>query len=118
MIAVPFLAGNSDKKQRLKLFSYHFSLVLAAQVIGSSGGGYLADMLQSAGWSKIQSLQAVLFTGGAASVLAFVPLLLVRQKPAVQKDVSAAPRGLPCPIRFHLQRGRTGAPSPNLRWPS
>ncbi|WP_397344435.1 MFS transporter [Paenibacillus sp. Y412MC10] len=90
VIAVPFLAGNSDKKQRLKLFSYHFSLVLAAQVIGSSGGGYLADVLQSAGWSKIQSLQAVLFTGGAASALAFVPLLLVRQKPA---HASAAPPG-------------------------
>ncbi|OZB97944.1 MFS transporter [Paenibacillus sp. XY044] len=90
VIAVPFLAGNSDKKQRLKLFSYHFSLVLAAQVIGSSGGGYLADLLQSAGWSKIQSLQAVLFAGGAASVLAFVPLMLVRKSPAVQKDPSAA----------------------------
>ncbi|MEC0240318.1 MFS transporter [Paenibacillus dokdonensis] len=79
VIAVPFLAENTTKQQRLKMFSYHFSLVLAAQVLGSSGGGFLADLLQQAGWSKIHSLQAVLFAGGAASVLAFIPLLFVKK---------------------------------------
>ncbi|WP_136604883.1 MFS transporter [Paenibacillus dokdonensis] len=79
VIAVPFLAENTTKQQRLRMFSYHFSLVLAAQVLGSSGGGFLADLLQQAGWSKIHSLQAVLFAGGAASVLAFIPLLFVKK---------------------------------------
>ncbi|MEC0370571.1 MFS transporter [Paenibacillus chibensis] len=78
VIAVPFLAENTDKEQRLKMFSFHFSLVLAAQVLGSSGGGFLADLLQQAGWDKIRSLQAVLFIGGAASAVAFVPLMFVK----------------------------------------
>lgn len=79
VIAVPFLAENTDKQQRLKIFSYHFSLVLAAQVLGSSGGGVLADLLQQAGMEKIHSLQTVLFIGGAASLLAFIPLLFVQK---------------------------------------
>lgn len=80
VIAVPFLAENTDKQQRLKIFSYHFSLVLAAQVLGSSGGGVLADLLQQAGMEKIHSLQTVLFIGGAASLLAFIPLLFVKKR--------------------------------------
>ncbi len=42
--AVPFLAANSTKQQRLRLFSFHFSVMLAAQVIGSFGGGLLGDL--------------------------------------------------------------------------
>ncbi|GAB6988292.1 MFS transporter [Paenibacillus pini] len=91
VIAVPFLAENTEKKQRLKLFSYHFSLVLAAQVVGSIGGGYLADELQAAGWSKISSLQTVLFAGGAASVLAFIPLLFVKKTVRLKSPVISTP---------------------------
>jgi MFS family permease len=57
--AVPFLAGNSTKEQRLKLFSFHFATVLAAQVIGNFGGGLLGDLLQHIGWSETLSLRSV-----------------------------------------------------------
>ncbi|MEB9898059.1 MFS transporter, partial [Bacillus cereus] len=90
VIAIPFLAENTPKEQRLKLFSYHSSMVLAAQVLGSMGGGYLADVLQAFGWSKIISLQSVLLIGGAASFAAFLPLLLVKEsKRAAQKPEPA-----------------------------
>ncbi|MCJ8010887.1 MFS transporter [Paenibacillus sp. KQZ6P-2] len=99
VIAVPFLAENTTKQQRLKMFSYHFSLVLAAQVLGSSGGGFLADLLQKAGLSKINSLQAVLFAGGIASVLAFIPLLFVKKtikkKDLIEAAVPEEPANLP-----------------------
>ncbi|RED51718.1 MFS transporter [Cohnella lupini] len=78
--AVPFLAANSTKEQRLRLFSFHFSAVLAAQVIGGFGGGLLGDVLQYAGWSETASLRSVLFGGGLLSLVAFLPLLLVREK--------------------------------------
>ncbi|KJB84924.1 hypothetical protein AZ66_27860, partial [Paenibacillus sp. E194] len=79
VIAVPFLAENAQKEQRLQLFSYHFALGLAAQVLGSMGGGALADMLQSVGWSKVASLQTVLMLGGTATLAAFLPLLAVKE---------------------------------------
>lgn len=80
VLAVPFLAENSDKKQRLKLFSYHFSMVLAAQVLGSISGGGLADSLQVIGISHTQSLQTALFFGGLVTLLSFIPLLFVRER--------------------------------------
>ncbi|WCF08326.1 MFS transporter [Paenibacillus thiaminolyticus] len=96
VIAIPFLAENTPKEQRLKLFSYHSSMVLAAQVLGSLGGGYLADVLQSFGWNKIISLQSVLLIGGAASFAAFLPLLLVKEsKRAAQKP---EPAPAPSPV--------------------
>jgi MFS family permease len=78
--AVPFLAGNSSKEQRLRLFSFHFAVVLAAQVIGNFGGGILGDLLQHIGWSETLSLRNVLFVGGLFSFAAVFPLLAVREK--------------------------------------
>ncbi|MCM3340971.1 MFS transporter [Paenibacillus sp. MER TA 81-3] len=83
VIAVPFLAENTRKEQRLQLFSYHFALGLAWQVLGSMGGGYMADLLQTAGWSKVASLQTVLMVGGVASFAAFLPLLFVLEQKKV-----------------------------------
>ncbi|WP_373426077.1 MFS transporter [Paenibacillus radicibacter] len=79
VLAVPFLAENVSKEYRLKFFSYHFSVVLAAQVLGSLGGGFVADMLESIGWSQKMSLQAVLMFAGVVSVVAFLPLLFVTE---------------------------------------
>jgi MFS family permease len=78
--AVPFLAGNSSTEHRLRLFSFHFATVLAAQVIGNFGGGILGDLLQQLGWSETLSLRSVLFVGGLFSIAAVVPLLAVREK--------------------------------------
>ncbi|WP_374016693.1 MFS transporter [Paenibacillus thiaminolyticus] len=91
VIAIPFLAENTPKEQRLKLFSYHSSMVLAAQVLGSMGGGYLADVLQAFGWNKIISLQSVLLIGGAASFAAFLPLLLVKESNQAAQKPEPAP---------------------------
>jgi MFS family permease len=76
--AIPFLAANANKAQRLQLFSYHFSVMLAAQVVGSMGGGFLADLLQTAGMSKAASLQSALLSGSVISLIAFLPLIFIR----------------------------------------
>lgn len=86
VLAIPFLAENSTKSQRLKLFSYHASLVLAAQVVGSVGGGMLADVMQHAGIEESASLQTVLLIGSLAVLLSFVPLLLIKDLPKQQEQ--------------------------------
>ncbi|GGA27627.1 MFS transporter [Paenibacillus physcomitrellae] len=79
VLSIPFLAENVKPKERLRMFSYFSSLVLASQVIGSMGGGLLADGLQAAGFSTLASLQTVLALGGSATFAAFIPMLFVRE---------------------------------------
>ncbi|ANS73406.1 MFS transporter [Paenibacillus yonginensis] len=80
VLSIPFLAENVKPKDRLRMFSYFSSLVLASQVIGSMGGGLLADGLQAAGFSTLASLQTVLALGGSATFAAFIPMLFVRER--------------------------------------
>ncbi|OAB45775.1 MFS transporter [Paenibacillus antarcticus] len=77
VLAIPFLAESIPIKQRLRIFSYYSSLVLASQVLGSMGGGMLADLLQVFGMNRITSLQIVLAIGGVATFAAFIPLLFI-----------------------------------------
>ncbi|WP_425501842.1 MFS transporter [Saccharibacillus deserti] len=79
VLAIPFLAENVKKSQRLALFSAYSSLMLAAQVLGSMGGGVLADSLQHAGFERVASLRFTLFAGGIATLAAFVPMLFIRE---------------------------------------
>ncbi|MGO4528388.1 MFS transporter [Paenibacillus sp. 2TAF8] len=89
VLAIPYLAENVKKSQRLKMFSYYSSLVLASQVLGSLGGGVLADVLHSAGLAKVTGLQTVLFMGGAATLSAFIPLLFVTENQESRTDVNS-----------------------------
>ncbi|WP_433753147.1 MFS transporter [Paenibacillus amylolyticus] len=90
VLAIPYLAENVKKSQRLKMFSYYSSLVLASQVLGSLGGGVFADLLHTAGLAKVTGLQTVLFVGGAATLAAFIPLLFVTEgKAAPQTPIPA-----------------------------
>ncbi|OAB45478.1 MFS transporter [Paenibacillus glacialis] len=77
VLAIPFLAESIPIKQRLRIFSYYSSLVLASQVLGSMGGGMLADLMQTFGMNRISSLQIVLAAGGLATFAAFIPLLFI-----------------------------------------
>lgn len=95
VLAIPYLAENVKKSQRLKMFSYYSSLVLASQVLGSLGGGVFADLLHTAGLAKVTGLQTVLFVGGAATLAAFIPLLFVTEG-------KAAPQ-TPLPAQSDLQ---------------
>ncbi|WP_145412818.1 MFS transporter [Paenibacillus xylanexedens] len=87
VLAIPYLAENVKKSQRLKMFSYYSSLVLASQVLGSLGGGVLADVLHAAGMAKVTGLQTVLFMGGAATLAAFIPLLFVTENQESRTDL-------------------------------
>ncbi|WP_434751453.1 MFS transporter [Paenibacillus amylolyticus] len=96
VLAIPYLAENVKKSQRLKMFSYYSSMVLASQVLGSLGGGVLADVLHSAGLAKVTGLQTVLFMGGAATLSAFIPLLFVTEN---QESRTAVNTKQPQPVQ-------------------
>ncbi|MFS0869478.1 MFS transporter [Paenibacillus xylanilyticus] len=97
VLAIPFLAENVKKSQRLKMFSYYSSIVLASQVLGSLGGGVFADLLHTAGIAKVTGLQTVLFIGGAATLAAFIPLLFVSDEKA-PAHIATTDQAVPAPI--------------------
>ncbi|MEK4526324.1 MULTISPECIES: MFS transporter [Paenibacillus] len=109
VLAIPYLAENVKKSQRLKMFSYYSSLVLASQVLGSLGGGVFADLLHTVGLAKVTGLQTVLFIGGAATLAAFIPLLFVTEgKAAPQTTIPAQPVLQP---NAELKESSTNTPS-------
>lgn len=80
ILSIPYLADSVKENQRLKIFSYYSALVLASQVIGSLGGGVLADLLHHTfGISEVLGLQIVLLLGGATTLIAFIPLLFITE---------------------------------------
>ncbi|CAM4492828.1 MFS family permease [Paenibacillus endophyticus] len=79
VLAIPFLAENIAKADRLRIFSFYSAFVLASQVAGSLGGGIMADVMQSAGLDKLLSFKLVLLVGSVATIAAFLPLQAIRE---------------------------------------
>ncbi|GIP23922.1 MFS transporter [Paenibacillus sp. J22TS3] len=91
VLAIPFLAENISKAQRLRMFSFFSSVVLASQVFGSMGGGFLADLFQAMGATRLVSLRIVLLIGSLTTFAAVIPLLFITESPrGASPDASAA----------------------------
>lgn len=76
---VPFLAENSKASERMHLFSIHFSLMTIASVVGSLGGGVLADALHIIGHiSTVDSIMYVLIIGAIIFAMGIVPLFQLK----------------------------------------
>ncbi|NME06920.1 MFS transporter [Psychrobacillus sp. BL-248-WT-3] len=72
---IPFLAENSTASERMHLFSIHFSLMTLAGVVGSLGGGVLADLLHAlGGLSVVDAIKYVLIIGATIFTLGLLPL--------------------------------------------
>lgn len=72
---VPFLAENSSPKERVHLFSIHFSLVTVAGVVGNLLGGIFADgFMWLTTMDSVESIRASLLIGVVLFVIGVVPL--------------------------------------------
>ncbi|MNX62328.1 Major Facilitator Superfamily protein [compost metagenome] len=98
MLAIPYLAENISKAQRLRMFSFFSSVVLAAQVFGSMGGGMLADLLQALGITRLMSLQAVLLAGSITTLIAVIPLLFLTEAARTESEKIKPAEDLDLPV--------------------
>ncbi|WP_342567675.1 MFS transporter [Psychrobacillus sp. FSL K6-4046] len=77
---IPFLAENSTASERMHLFSIHFSLMTLAGVVGSLGGGVLADLLHALGGLSVEdAIKYVLILGATIFTLGLLPLAKLNQ---------------------------------------
>lgn len=88
---VPFLAENSTAGERMHLFSIHFSLMTIASVIGSLGGGVLADALHLIGnISTVDSIMYVLIIGAIIFTMGIVPLFQLKPTPKIEAETEGS----------------------------
>lgn len=88
---VPFLAENSTAGERMHLFSIHFSLMTIASVIGSLGGGVLADALHLVGnISTVDSIMYVLIIGAIIFTMGIVPLFQLKPTPKIEAETEGS----------------------------
>lgn len=83
---VPFLAENSNASERMHLFSIHFSLMTIASVVGSLGGGVIADALHFyTGMPVQESIKWVLIFGTFIFALGLFPLFQLKPTAKVEE---------------------------------
>src|SRR5690606_6131840 len=77
--SIPWLAENSNPKQRVHLFSLHSAIMTAANVIGSLLGGTLTDFF-TLFTTELSSIRITLIIGSIFYILAFFPILKMVEK--------------------------------------
>ncbi|WP_421385101.1 MFS transporter [Bacillus salacetis] len=82
---IPWLAENSNEKERVHLFSFHFAVMMAANVIGNLTGGVLSDFLSLIGIDSLNSLRITLILGGAFYTAGLIPIFLMKEEVIQQK---------------------------------
>lgn len=92
--SVPYLAENSRPKERMQLFSVHFSIATIAGVIGNLFGGVIADTASHIfNISAAAGIRVALMTGVVIFVLGIVPMFFMKkQTEAIDPDKPKAPR--------------------------
>lgn len=93
----PFYMSNSNKAERMHLFSFSFGVSLLAGMIGSWGSGNLVELIGHRTGNIILGYQYTLYIGLAISLLAVIPLGLIR---------ASAPTAAENQIRLSLEQLR------------
>ena len=83
--SIPWLAENSNPKQRVHLFSLHSAIMTAANVIGSLLGGTLTDFF-TLFTTELSSIRITLIIGSIFYILAFFPILKMVEKQKQKRD--------------------------------
>jgi MFS family permease len=78
---IPWMAENSNEKQRIHLFSFHFALMMAANVIGNLFGGIFSDFFTYVGgFQSLISLRITLIIGVVFFFSGLIPIFLMKEK--------------------------------------
>jgi MFS family permease len=79
--SVPYLAENSRPKDRMQLFSVHFSIATIAAVIGNLFGGVIADTASHVFHiSAAAGIRVALLTGVVIFVIGIVPMFMMKKQ--------------------------------------
>ncbi|MDY0409670.1 MFS transporter [Virgibacillus soli] len=101
--SIPWLAENSNPKQRVHLFSLHSAIMTAANVLGSILGGGLTDLF-SLFTSELLSIRFTLIVGALFYLLAFIPVLKMTEKQKVYTEKRDSSKRLDLKVFFNANK--------------
>lgn len=78
---LPLLAENTEKEERIHLFSINFSIGLVAQVIGGLSSGVLSEWFGHLHFSPVDSVRWTLVIGALVGTAALIPILRITESP-------------------------------------
>jgi predicted MFS family arabinose efflux permease len=84
--AAPFFMRNSTPTERPYLFSLQFALMLVAGVIGNIIGGFLPGIIETYGFVAVIAYRHTLYFFGGMMIVAIIPYVLIKEKPAVAAE--------------------------------
>lgn len=91
VVGAAFLVENSSPYERMHLFSYYYVIYTIAILMGNMIGGVLPDVLSRTLLSGPQGALAfrlTLYLSIVAAVIAFIPLLSIKERKAEQNSLS------------------------------
>ncbi|OEF99397.1 multidrug transporter [Vulcanibacillus modesticaldus] len=77
---VPFLAENSNKEQRVVLFSFNSALMMVANMLGNIAGGLFTDIFQLLSFTEVTSFKMTLLIGVLFQTIALIPISHIEDK--------------------------------------
>ncbi|PXY70903.1 MAG: hypothetical protein CXX83_01695 [Methanobacteriota archaeon] len=83
---VPFMAENSEPKERIHLFSVGTGFRTLAAMFGALIAGYLPLMLVGDGMSTIDAYRLAVHVGIGGWFLSLIPAILLRRNPIIEED--------------------------------
>ncbi|HHZ74149.1 MAG TPA: MFS transporter [Candidatus Poseidoniales archaeon] len=83
---VPFMAENSEPKERIHLFSVGTGFRTLAAMFGALIAGFLPLMLVDDGMSTIEAYRLAVHVGIAGWFISLVPAVLLRRNPIIEED--------------------------------
>ncbi|WP_047985713.1 MFS transporter [Ornithinibacillus californiensis] len=100
--SIPWLAENSQPKQRVHLFSLHAAIMTAANVVGSLLGGTLTDFF-ALFTTELSAIRYALIIGSIFYLIAFFPIMKMVEIPKTK--VEKADR---IPFREFMKTNKVG----------
>ncbi len=91
---VPFMAENSEPKERIHLFSVGSGFRTLAAMFGALVAGFLPRMLAGDGMEMVDAYRYAVYVGIGWWFISLIPAVLLRRNPIIEEEEEAATEGV------------------------
>ena len=86
---IPFMAENSEPRERIHLFSVGSGFRMLAAMFGALVAGFLPRMLMGDGMEMVEAYRFAVYVGIGWWFISLIPAVLLRREPIIEEDEGA-----------------------------